>query len=48
MMYLSEPVIAFVGDPGDPAGEWVVRVTLKDNNRKVEVPLRASFFLVDK
>jgi hypothetical protein len=48
MTYLSVPVIAFVGDPGDPAGEWVVRVTLQDNNRKVGVPLRTSFFLVDK
>ncbi|HYA37032.1 MAG TPA: hypothetical protein VEI74_01995 [Candidatus Methylomirabilis sp.] len=26
--YLSAPVMEFVGDPGDPAGEWLVRVTL--------------------
>jgi hypothetical protein len=25
--YLSAPIIAFVGDPGDPAGEWLVHVT---------------------
>jgi hypothetical protein len=48
MMYLSAPVIAFVGDPGDPAGKWLVHVTLKDNNRKVEVPLGTSFLLVNK
>ena len=48
MMYLSAPVIAFVGDPGDPLGSWLVKVTLHDNVRNVSVPLRASFELVDK
>lgn len=45
--YLSNPVIGFVGDPGDPAGEWKVRVTLKDNVRHVNVPLSTSFVLLD-
>jgi hypothetical protein len=43
--YLSVPVIGFVGDPGDPAGTWRIRVTLKDNNRHVSVPLQTSFNL---
>ena len=46
--YLSSPVIGFVGDPGDPAGEWLIRVVLKDNVRHVKVPLDASFVLLDK
>ena len=46
--YLAAPVIGFVGDPGDPAGVWVVQVILKDNIRHVAVPLRTSFTLLDK
>jgi hypothetical protein len=46
-MYLSTQVIGFIGEPQDLPGEWVVRVTLKDNVRKVTVPLRTSFVLVD-
>ena len=49
-VYLSEPVIAFSGDPGDPAGLWVVEVKLRDlnravANRAVELSLRSSFEL---
>jgi hypothetical protein len=44
-LFLSAPVIGFTGDPGDPSGEWVVRVSLKDNVRRVVIPLRTSFFL---
>lgn len=46
--YLAAPVIGFIGDPGDPAGVWVVQVTLKDNIRHVVVPLKTSFALLDK
>jgi len=46
--YLSAPVLGFVGDPGDPAGEWLVRVTLKDNIGHVVVPLKSSFVLLAK
>ncbi len=46
-MQIVEPVIGFVGEPGDPAGEWMVRITLKDNVRNVSVPLKTSFVLVD-
>ncbi len=44
-MYLSAPVIAFSGDPGDPPGVWVVEVSLRDEVRKVRLPLRTSFEL---
>jgi hypothetical protein len=44
-MYLSLPVIDFVGDPDDPLGKWTVRISLKDNIRKVTLPLQTSFEL---
>ncbi|WP_445145069.1 hypothetical protein [Dyella sp. Tek66A03] len=43
--FLSAPVIGWTGDSDDPAGTWVLRVFLKDNVRKVSVPLRTSFEL---
>lgn len=46
--YLSPSVVEFIGDPGDPAGKWVVRVTLKDQVRHVVIPLETSFVLKDK
>lgn len=45
---LAAPRIQFIGDPGDPAGEWTTRVTLKDNIRHVQVVLKTSFVLLDK
>lgn len=44
-VYLAAPVVVFTGDPGDPAGAWTVRVTLRDNIRHVNVPLATSFTL---
>ena len=44
-LYLSAPVIAFSGDPGDPPGTWVVNVNLRDENRNVGLPLRTTFQL---
>jgi len=44
-MYLSGPVIAFSGDPGDPPGTWAMEVKLRDESRGVELPLRTSFEL---
>lgn len=43
--YLSAPVIAFSADPGDPAGNWVVKASLRDEIRQVELPLTSSFKL---
>ena len=42
---LAAPVIKFVGEPKDLAGEWIIKVTLKDNYRHVELPLKTSFTL---
>lgn len=44
-LYLSAPVIGFVGEKGDPFGDWRVNITLKDNIRHVSLPLKASFTL---
>jgi hypothetical protein len=43
--YLSAPVISFAGDPDDPAGTWVVEVKLRDEIRRIELPLRTTFEL---
>lgn len=43
--YLSDPVIAFSGDPGDPPGRWIVEVSLRDAHRDVALPLKSSFQL---
>jgi hypothetical protein len=42
---LSAPIIQFTGEPKDPAGKWLVQVTLKDNRRPVALPLKTSFKL---
>jgi hypothetical protein len=44
-LYLSAPVIGFVGEQDDPAGEWTVRVEMKDKVRGATVPLETSFTL---
>lgn len=45
-VYLSQAVIEYVGEPGDPPGEWVVEVTLKDNVAGIVIPLKTSFVLL--
>lgn len=45
LTFLSAPVIGWTGDAGDPGGTWILRVLLKDNVRRVSVPLRTSFEL---
>jgi hypothetical protein len=47
-VYLSAPILDFVGETNDPAGEWLVRVTLKDDIRNVSLQLKTSFTLIDK
>lgn len=44
-VYLSTRVVAFSGDPGDPAGTWLVEMTLRDTIRNTELPLRTRFQL---
>jgi hypothetical protein len=46
-MYLCASVAEFVGEAADPAGTWSVRITLKDEVRKVSVPLATKFELVE-
>lgn len=44
-LYLSAPVIGFVGDSADPTGKWQINITLKDNVRHVSLPLSTTFEL---
>lgn len=44
---LSSAVVQFVGEEGDPPGEWVVEVSLTDKVRGTTLPLRARFRLLD-
>jgi hypothetical protein len=44
-LYLAAPVIAFSGEPEDPRGVWKVEVSVKDNVRNVELPLKVAFTL---
>lgn len=45
-LYLCGQVVGFVGEPGDPLGTWSVRIVLKDDVRKVSLPLATKFELV--
>jgi Flp pilus assembly protein TadG len=47
-VYLSAPILNFVGESNDPVGKWLVRVTLKDNIRHKSLPLKTSFTLIDE
>lgn len=42
---LGAPVIVFKAEPKDQAGLWHVQVRAKDQVRKIEVPVRATFTL---
>ncbi|MGH8106988.1 MAG: hypothetical protein ACREO1_02460 [Arenimonas sp.] len=44
-LYLSAASLKFVSEPTDLRGEWIVRITLKDNLRKVELALETSFIV---
>ena len=45
--YLSAPVVKFTAEPGDLAGKWTVKVTLRDGARRVMLPLESSFTLLE-
>jgi hypothetical protein len=45
-MYLCRQVVEFVGEVTDPVGTWTVRITLKDDVRKISIPLSATFKLI--
>lgn len=42
---LTDVQIAFLAEPGDPPGRWLVAVVVHDRVRGVELPLRTSFQL---
>jgi hypothetical protein len=44
-LFLSQPIIAYVGEPKDPKGEWIVEVRLQDVIRKTHLDLKTSFNL---
>ena len=41
-LQLSQSELRWSADEGDPAGEWKFMVTVKDNNRRIAVPLMTS------
>lgn len=44
-LYLSAPIIKFIGEQDDPYGVWQVNITLKDNVGHINLPLKTSFIL---
>jgi len=44
-MFLSQPIINYVGEAKDPKGRWVVEVDLQDAFRGTRVGLKSSFEL---
>ncbi|HJY40471.1 MAG TPA: hypothetical protein VJ303_04515 [Steroidobacteraceae bacterium] len=46
-LHLCKQVVEYVDEPTDPAGKWSVRIVLKDDVRKVSIPLSMEFVVVD-
>lgn len=46
-IFLTQTVIKYIGEKGDPFGIWIVRFEIKDVKRGVSVPLESSFKLVE-
>lgn len=44
---MTAATIEFVGEPGDPLGEWVTEVTLTDANRRTSLDLRSVVELAE-
>jgi len=47
-IFLTQTVIKYVGEAGDPYGEWTVYFNMKDALRGIEIPLETSFKLVKR
>ena len=45
---LTSAVIKYIGEKGDPPGEWIVEVTLTDKVRGTAIPLKTHFNLRSK
>lgn len=43
---LTQTVIHYIGEEKDPAGQWIVELTIIDKNRNISVPLKTTFTLV--
>jgi|SRR5580658_1120103 hypothetical protein len=43
---LSNQLLKFIGEAGDPLGKWTVEVTLHDEHAKLTVPLETEFDLL--
>ena len=46
-LYRCLQVVEFTNEPADPTGKWSVRILLKDDVRKVSIPLSMEFVVVD-
>jgi len=43
---LTTPIIKFIGETGDPSGNWIVNINIVDKNRGILIPLKTGFELV--
>jgi hypothetical protein len=48
LVYMTSVALKMVAEPDDPKGVWTVRVTVKDVNRGVALPLQSSFEVRDR
>ncbi len=46
-LLLSQSELQWSADEGDPLGKWTFNVTVKDNNRGVEIPLTTSIEITE-
>jgi hypothetical protein len=46
-LFICGQVVEFTGEPGDPLGTWSVDIVVKDDVRKVSVPLNTDFVLAE-
>ncbi|QUI68493.1 hypothetical protein [Pseudoalteromonas sp. M8] len=45
-VFLTQTVIKYIGEQGDPYGVWTVYFDMKDSIRGINIPLKTSFNLV--
>ena len=46
-IFLTQTVVRYIGEKGDPFGVWTIHFEIKDVKRGVSVPLKTSFKLVE-
>lgn len=47
-LYLSEFVVTMSGEDGDPLGEWVLEIVVRDSNRGIEIPIVGRYTLLPR